>query len=177
MESSIIAFTETQLSHDFSSLDQGIHPLTLITNNLSQNSYSNVTFDHRDTLSLLNVKNTPGATFLQINKQSFSRGSINLLLLHRSHTMRQNNFAGINDIHMIFGDFNINALEGNDYISQYLSNYKMLVTSPTHISGSLLDHFYVLHNYFGNFTVTNYMKSVYFSDHDAVNCIIEKVHE
>ena len=67
MESDIIASTETQLSHDCSSLHQDLHPLTLITNNLSQNSYSNVAFAHRDTLSLLNVENTPGATFLQIN--------------------------------------------------------------------------------------------------------------
>ena len=56
---------------------------------------------------------------------------------------------------MIFGDFNINALEGNDYMSQYLSSYKMIVTSPTHISGSLLDHASVLHNFFENFKVTN----------------------
>ena len=185
MESDIIAFTETQLSHDFSSLDQDPHPLTLIKNNLSESSYSNVAFAHRDTLSLLNVENAPGATFLPINKQSFSRGPINLLLLYRSHTIRQNNFAGItryfllreNDIHQIFGDFNINALEGNDYMSQYLSNYKMIVTSPTHISGSLLDHVYVLHNFFQNFKVTNYIKSVPYSDHDAVKCVIEKVHE
>ena len=185
MESDIIAFTETQLSHDCSSLDQDFHRLTLITNNLSQNSYSHVAFVHSDILSLLNVGNAPGATFLQTNKQFFSRVLINLLLLYRSHTIGQNNFAGImryfllreNDILMIFGDFNINALEGNDYMSQYLSNYKMIVTSPTHISGSLLDHAYVLHNFFENFKGTNYMKSVYFSDHDAVKCIIEKVHE
>ena len=67
MESDIIAFTETQLSHDCTWLDQDLHPLTLITNNLSQNSYSNVAFAHRDTLSLLNVENAPGATFLPIN--------------------------------------------------------------------------------------------------------------
>ena len=118
-------------------------------------------------------------------KQSNSRGPINVLLLYRSHTIGQNNFAGIiryfllreNDILTIFRDFNINALEGNDYMSQYLSNYKMIVTSPTHISDSLLDHVYVLYNFFENFKVTSYMKSVYFSDHDAVKCITEKVHE
>ena len=141
MESDIIAFTETQLSHDRSLLDQDLHPLTLITNNLIQNSYSNVAFAHKDTLSLLKIKKEK------------------------------------NDIHMIFGDFNISALEGNDYMSQYLSNYKIIVISPSHISGSLLDHVFVLHNFFENFKVTNYIKSVYFSDHDAVKCIIEKVHE
>ena len=71
MESDIIAFTETQLSHDCSSLDQDFHRLTLITNNLSQNSYSHVSFVHRDILSLLNVGNAPGVTFLQINKVFF----------------------------------------------------------------------------------------------------------
>ena len=53
----------------------------------------------------------------------------------------------------------------------------MIVTSPTHISGHLLDHVYVLHNFFKSFKVTNYIKSVYFLDHDVVKCIIEKVHE
>ena len=51
MESDIIAFTETQLSHDCSLLDPDLHPLTLITNSLNQNSYSNVAFGHGDTLS------------------------------------------------------------------------------------------------------------------------------
>ena len=75
--------------------------------------------------------------------------------MYRSQTIAQNNFAGIiwsfllreNDIHMIFGNFNINALEGNNYMSQYLFKYKMTVTFPNHISGSLLDHVYVLHNF------------------------------
>ena len=51
MESDIIAFTETQLLHDCSLLDPDLHPLTLITNSLSQNSYSNVAFAHGDTSS------------------------------------------------------------------------------------------------------------------------------
>ena len=35
MESDIIAFTETRLSRNCSSLNQDLYPLTLITNNLS----------------------------------------------------------------------------------------------------------------------------------------------
>ena len=105
--------------------------------------------------------------------------------MYHSHTIGHNNFASIiwyfllreNDIHMIFGGFNFNALEGIVYMSQYLCNYKRIVISRTHISGSLLDHVYFVHNFFEKFKVTNYIKSVYFCDHDAVKCIIEKVHE
>ena len=32
-------------------------------------------------------------------------------------------------------------------MSQYLFEYKMTVTFPNHIYGSLLDHVYVLHNF------------------------------
>ena len=58
-----------------------------------------------------------------------------------------------------------------------LSNYKMTVTSPTHISGSLLDHIYVLKDLYEIFKVTNNIISVYFSDDQAVKCIIEKTYE
>ena len=120
-----------------------------------------------------------------MDKQSFSSRPIKILLLYRSHTIGQNNFGEIirhfllreNDIQIIFGDFTINAFEGNDYTSQVLSNYKMIVTSPTHISGSLVDHIYVLEDFYKNSKVTNYIKSVSFSDHEAVKCIIEKIYE
>ena len=62
-------------------------------------------------------------------------------------------------------------------MSQLVFNYKMIATSPTHISGSLLDHIYVLEDFYKNFKVTNYIKSAYFSDHEAVKCFIEKIYE
>ena len=55
-----------------------------------------------------------------------------------------------------------------------LSSYKMIVTSPTHISGSLLDHIYILDDLYENFNVVYYIISFYFSDDDAVKKINEQ---
>ena len=71
----------------------------------------------------------------------------------------------------------MNALEGKNYMPQYLPIYQMIIITPNHISGSLPDHVYVLHNFFEDFNVTNYIKSVYYSDHDVAKCIIKKFHE
>ena len=96
MQSDIIGFNETQLSHDCRSIDQDLYPLKVITNNLSQNTYSNIAFAHRDTLSLSNLDTAPSVSFLKMDKQSFSSRPIKILLLYRSHTIGQNNFAEIN---------------------------------------------------------------------------------
>ena len=65
MQSNIIGFTETQLSHDCRSIDQDLYPLKVIINNLSQNTYSDIAFAHRDTLSLSNIDTAPSVSFLQ----------------------------------------------------------------------------------------------------------------
>lgn len=71
-------------------------------------------------------------------------------------------------IDVILGDFNVNALSEENYFLDYLTEYKQVVTEPTHISGSLIDHIYVHKNLFNTFDVETLVKIVYFSDHDAI---------
>ena len=82
---------------------------------------------------------------------------------------------GDQTIHIILGDFNINALEdSNNYVSEYLHQYQQVVDSPTHISGSLIDHVYVLKSLLNDVNVNCVVKNIYFSDHDAVKISLER---
>ena len=92
------------------------------------------------------------------------------IILHRDHK-----------IDMIFGDFNVNFLNESDseQLSQIMDNfgYIQIVKNATFVSaGSLLDHVYVrsdLLNALSSKIHCN-LKSVYYSDHDAVQICFEK---
>ena len=70
---------------------------------------------------------------------------------------------------ILFGDFNINALCTDTYstLRHMLTNYKLLVSQPTHLDGALLDHVYIADSFSAHKT-TVVIKTIYFSDHDAV---------
>ena len=73
------------------------------------------------------------------------------------------------DIDIIVGDFNIDALDPeNHYLSEVLSSYKMIVNEPTHLAGGLLDHVYLKNSFTEEKEIKCFVKDVYFSDHDAV---------
>ena len=57
--------------------------------------------------------------------------------------IRHMNSIGDNDITIILGDFNIDAYKENTNLKLLLEQYTMIVSDPTHLSGSLLDHIYV----------------------------------
>ncbi|XP_066915086.1 uncharacterized protein [Clytia hemisphaerica] len=73
------------------------------------------------------------------------------------------------DIDIIVGDFNIDALDPeNAYLGEVLSSYEMVVNEPTHLAGGLLDHVYLKDNFMDRKEVKCFVKDIYFSDHDGV---------
>ena len=76
---------------------------------------------------------------------------------------------------MVFGDFNMNYLNDNELEAFRLlmqsCNFNQVVTSPTYIAGSLLDHVYVSTTSLD--VLENAVVSVYYSDHDAVKLTIK----
>ena len=73
------------------------------------------------------------ATFFRISKKSFLPYELNISLLYRKGTTRQDkngNQSGksfrVNGIDIILGNFNRNTLQGSNYISIFLFKYKML---------------------------------------------------
>ena len=71
---------------------------------------------------------------------------------------------------IILGDFNINALsnESENFLHFMSENsYSQIVSEPTHILGSLLDHVHVSSSFQCHVHKVQ-VNPVYFSDHDAV---------
>ena len=73
------------------------------------------------------------------------------------------------DPDILLGNFIINVLCTDSYpnLRHMLTNYKMLVSPPTHLDGALLDHIYIAYSFSGHKT-TIVIKNIYFSGHDAV---------
>ena len=69
----------------------------------------------------------------------------------------------------INGNFNINTLRTELYsnLRHMITNYKLLVSQPTHLDGVLLDHAYIVDSFSGHKTTAG-NKNIYFSDHYAV---------
>ena len=78
------------------------------------------------------------------------------------------------DIQILLGDFNIDYFEKHDALNEVLSNYNMIISEPTHVDGSLLDHIYVSKELQHDFDVRSFVKCVFFSDHDTVKIKITK---
>ena len=71
------------------------------------------------------------------------------------------------NIDLLLGDFNINALDPTSRILQVMSNYVRVVTESTQISGALLDHVFVRKDLFKKTEVRSVNRTLHFSD-DAV---------
>ena len=84
-------------------------------------------------------------------------------------TILQNLQSEANIVHVILGDFNIDYLKSNaDFLRNYLDNYEMVVNTPTHISGSLIDHIYINKIFLEKYKIRSQKQCVYFSDHEAI---------
>ena len=72
----------------------------------------------------------------------------------------------------ILGDFNIDFLKHSPCINKFCTEKKLkqLISIPTHVSGSLLDHIYIDTEIK---TVYSGTVSTYYSDHDAVYCCLQ----
>ena len=99
----------------------------------------------------------------------------NCYYLYKKHALNETlfcnwltEFANSHNIDIISGDININYFEGNTRLLHVLSYY---VSSSIHLSGSLLDHVYMLKEFLSETDVNGSIIDVYFSDHDAVKFI------
>lgn len=185
MESDILLFTETQLTAEpDATVIKTLNPFSLSCNNMSADKYSNIAAAFGESVTLLNDFSVASASLYTVSKCSFLESHINIMLLYRKNNLRQEDFLHTirylrdqTDIpHIILGDFNVNALNAEEnFLSHYLNDYKMIVDSPTHISGSLIDHVYVHRELLEHVTADTLVHCVYFSDHDAVKVRLKKL--
>ena len=72
---------------------------------------------------------------------------------------------------LILGDFNLNidTTISHPFVS-WMSQigYEQLISKPTHVSGSIIDHLYVSKSFYTQTHVSIVVRPLYFSDHNAV---------
>jgi len=169
IQNDILCLTETQLTDEPDcSICDLLSPLSISVNNTGPDKYSSIALVHRGNVVIKNHYLIPGA-----------QTSLNIILLYRKNNLRQADFlyniqhlrSRVDKVHIILGDFNINALAHPEinFLNEYLSHdYQMVVSSPTHISGSLIDHVYVHKDLLEDGKIDFILHNVYFSDHDAI---------
>ena len=114
-------------------------------------------------------------SLVNVKKSTFLDKPVKVALLYRppnsSSLFLRNMKSWIDEKNpdILFGDFNVNALCTDSYsnLRHMLTNYKLLVSQPTHLDGALLDHVYIADSFSAHKT-TVVIKTIYFSDHDAV---------
>ena len=75
------------------------------------------------------------------------------------------------EIRVIFSDTNIDALQRRNYISEFLSQYKMVVN--TYALGSRLNQVYIFKEFYHQVEANN----AYFRDHEAIKVIMKLVRK
>ena len=180
----MLLLTETQLTPSDSDNDIQYHlyPFTLNRQD-SDNRYSSLAFCNKTTVHIKEKEYLPvinGLMFTTVFTRQ-ENCEIRFLFLYRKKSSNLNNFVNNLDhitnwytIDVILGDFNINYFDEKEShnLKNILENklgYQQIVSNPTFLSGSLLDHVYIKSHKFKS--VANTVIGVYYSDHDAVKIL------
>ena len=185
-KSCFICMTETQLTNDIntSEIKSSLKPFSLYTNNASDHKYSNTAIAYNtNDIELSDTYDLPGATRYTIMHEILNF-PINIILLYRQRNLDNEQFlyllqhlkGAVDKVHIILGDFNKNYFtDESNFLRTYLQDYEMIIRKPTHISGSLIDHVYIHKDFKKLFEITSTIRSIYYSDHEAIQIIFKKI--
>ena len=178
LETDILCLTETQLLPD-QNTDKICNNLDQLTkfefvHKKDPDKFQSLSVGFKNQIEIFQHEQYPGCVVFNFKKASFSDNIFNALLVYRKQSNTLSSFyemlsylVRIKNIHIILGDFNTNAQEQSINLSRILHEYDQVVTEPTHIAGSILDHVYIKKS-LTTLRNTTIVKSVHFSDHDAV---------
>ena len=161
-----------------------LYPFILNRQDDSDNRYFSLAFCNKTTVWIKEKEYLPIINALMFTAVFTRRENCEIifLFLYRKQSSNVHNFVNnLSDVinvysfDVILGDFNINYFDDNE--SHNLKNilesrlgYQQIVSKPTFLSGSLLDHVYIRSHKFKS--VDNSVIGVYYSDHDAVKILI-----
>ena len=182
MNSDVLCLTETQLlpDHDTHEICFQLKEFNVSFNN-DDDKFQSIFCGVKVPTLIVSHDKFPGFSILTISKDTFLDCNFTVGVLYRKHSSSLNLFydhlivlVNTYGIDILVGDFNINYFDKQDLLNDALSDYAMIVTTPTHIDGSLLDHIYVKNQVLADFNVRSMVKNIFFSDHDVVKIKIAK---
>ena len=181
VESDLLCITETQISlgNALSEQMDSLHDFRKLYNN-NQDRFCSLAFLYRDSLDILNELSLPSFSIITVVKKSFSLQQLTILLLYRKNSQEMRVFMETLDYlllsqspDVVVGDFNINALKDNDGLMSTFEEYHQIVSEPTHLAGSLLDHVYIKKPLLDLFSIDCNVETLYFTDHDACRLVMK----
>ena len=177
-KSDLICLTEMQMmQRSQTEINSELQKFEII-HNTNEDRFQSLAFCLKDHIGLITLEKMVRASYITFSKTTYFDHHIKLLLLYKKHALNETlfynwlaEFVNSHNIDIILVDFNINYFEGNTRLLHILSIYVQIASNSTHLSGSLLDHVYILKEFLGETDVTGSIADVYFSDHDAVKFI------
>ena len=180
----VLCLTETQVEQGTKFNDKQLNENFNVIHNLNNDKYCSIAIClNRNNVELLYMYHIPSATLVTVKKRHILI-PLHILLLYRKNTsavqelvylIQHMNSHVDNGVHIILGDFNIDAFTNrNTELQEILNHYKLLVNEPTHLSGSLLDHIYIRKDVLELVpSIECIVKCIFFSDHDAIKFSLE----
>ena len=178
ISSDIILCTETQLVSNANIAEISIDGFKITCNNDSEHRFSSLAAYYKNSVVLLEHFELNGFSVFEMSNNLISPLKIKILLLYRKKDFPVEQFLETlryltvsMNIDIVVGDFN---LKPNAMLDQALDNYEQFVVEPTHLGGSILDHVYVQKSFLEHFNVFVNVKSLFFSDHEAIKICFKK---
>lgn len=147
-------------------------------NNDSDHRFSSLAAYYKNNIELSEHFTINGFSVFEVSNNLISPLKIKILLLYRKKDFPVGEFLEAlryltvsMNIDIVVGDFN---QKPNLLLAEALDNYDQLVTEPTHLGGSILDHAYIQKSMLENFNVLVNVKNLFFTDHEAVIICLTK---
>ena len=174
----MILCTETQLVNNENLEKVFIDDFQMVVNNDSQHRFSSFAVYYKRNIEIREAFASNGFFVVEISNELIFPLKIMVLLLYRKQDLPVGEFletlrylTRTMNIDIVVGDFNVKP---NTALSETLDNFKQLVHEATHIGGSILDHVYARNSLLEKFDLLVNVKSLFFSDHEAVHINILK---
>ena len=169
MQNDILCLTETQLylNEDTTDITTKFHNNFLMYYNSSTDKHRSIAFGYSSNIFPCESSNFCSMSLVNVKKSTFLDKPVKVALLYRPPNspslFLQNMKSWIDEKNLLLGDFNINALCTDSYsnLRHMLTNYKLLVSKPTHLDGALLDHVYIADSSSGH-KKTVVIKNIFF---------------
>ena len=187
IDSDIVLLTETQITagNNLTTISEQMKDFHIV-HNISSDKFCSIACCYRSTVSNVEHEQRQGLSLFKMIMNDFCQDTINILLVYRKNNSDFDSFiytiqhflsSSEQNIDIILGDFNINYFIDSTNckkLSDLLTAYTQIITEPTHISGSLIDHVYVKKLVFDHFECRSIVKNIYFSDHDAIKLKLKR---
>ena len=181
INSDILALTETQLLPDQNSdsIESFLDNFTIIYNN-NNDKFKSLAMCFNRSINLNDSMHAPGISQVTLTKNTFFNIPMKIIILYRKQSWPVPSFIDrlvqllYDDIHIIMGDFNMDAFKQNERLTIALRSYELIIKSATHLSGGQLDHVYVKKSLLDQIHIESVIHTVYFSDHDAIQFKLTK---